>query len=222
MKILAVIPARGGSKGFPGKNVAPLKGSPLISWTIRASLGSPVVTRTVVSSDDEKILEIALKEGAGIINRPAELAEDSTPTVPVVNHVLECVGLDWDWLMVLQPTSPLRTSVHISRCAELAVSSCATSVISVCHIDNRVMKSFQIMESGFLKTLIQDDTPFTPRQALPPIVLPNGAMYLTQVQAFRKFGGFFTDRTLPFFMSSSESIDIDSIDDIARVEGLML
>ena len=118
---LAIIPARGGSKGIPNKNIFELNAKPLIAWTIEAAKQSVYITRTMVSSDDDKILAVAQQYGADVIIRPTVLAQDTTPTGPVIDHVVEQLsdnGEHYDYIVLLQPTSPLRNASDIDNAIE--------------------------------------------------------------------------------------------------------
>ena len=131
-KVLAIIPARGGSKGLPRKNIADLAGKPLIAWTIEASLNSKYITKTMVSSDDKEILDISVEYGAEIIKRPENLASDDATSESVVKHAIDCLeatGEVFDIVVLLQPTSPLRNSKDIDNAIELMFSSDATSSV---------------------------------------------------------------------------------------------
>src|ERR687888_2652879 len=130
VQVLALIPARGGSKGIPRKNLATLAGRPLLAWTIDAALGSRAVTRTVVSTEDDEIAEAARSLGAEVLTRPPELADDDTPMQPVIAHALGELGAP-DVLVLLQPTSPLRRAEHVDEAVELLVATGADSLLSV-------------------------------------------------------------------------------------------
>jgi len=216
-RILSIIPARGGSKGLPRKNIVDLAGKPLIAWTIEASLKSKYITKTVVSSDDEEILDIAQEFGAEIIKRPSDLALDQSPSESVVRHALSELQSreeEFDLLTLLQPTSPLRTSKHIDHGFEIILNSNCSSVISVCELNNKILKAFQENKYGFLEGAISNKHPFLRRQDLPRVYLPNGAIYIIKINMFNKNGNFYTDKIAKFVMSDIDSLDIDTMDDI--------
>jgi N-acylneuraminate cytidylyltransferase len=135
-RLLAIIPARGGSKRLPGKNKRPLAGKPLVEWTIAAALGSRRVARALVSTDDPEMADLARNAGAEVpFLRPPDLATDTADSVGVARHALEFLagrGEFYDAIALLQPTSPLRTSAHIDAAVELMKQRQATAVISVC------------------------------------------------------------------------------------------
>lgn len=217
MKVLSIIPARGGSKGLPQKNIIDFMGKPLIAWTIEASRCSKYITRTIVSSDDDKILKTASDYGADIIKRPEKLALDTTPTEPVIQHILDNTAdiEKYDYFILLQPTSPLRDTSDIDTSFELLLQKKATGLISTKKINNNILKAFKI-HNGYLKGIANNYYPFTRRQDLPNVYLPNGAIYIVNIQEFLQTSTLLTDKTISFVMSEDKSIDIDSLDDIER------
>tara|TARA_R110001632_G_scaffold97231_1_gene203711 strand:+ start:739 stop:1443 length:705 start_codon:yes stop_codon:yes gene_type:complete len=220
MKILAIIPARGGSKGIPKKNLIDLAGKPLIAWTIEAALESSLINTIVVTSDSKEILDFSnTYKNIKTIERPINLAEDSSPTEPVISHVLdELNSNEYDYLILLQPTSPLRTSENINEAISLISNNEATSLISVTQPNHHPLKSFVKDENGYLKGLVNNNFPFMPRQELPEVFQPNGAIYIVAVKEFLKNNKLFTDKTIEYMMSSEKSIDIDSLEDINKIE----
>ena len=163
-EIMAIIPARGGSKSIPRKNIVPLGGKPLIAWSIEAALGSKFITRTVVSSDDEEILKVAETHGAEVLRRPAELATDKATSEPVILHVLDHFlkheKYEPDLVIYLQPTSPLRTTDDIDGAIRVFHQKEADALISVYEIDKSFLKSFLVDESGMLKGVSNNLFPF--------------------------------------------------------------
>lgn len=220
LKVLAIIPARGGSKGLPKKNIYLLNNKPLIAYTIDASIGSKYIDKTIVSSDSDEILSIAETLNVDILKRPADLASDTTPTEPVIKHVLENFP-GYDLLILLQPTSPLRTASHIDAALELLVSKQATSLISVFEPGHSPYKSFKENNRGYLEGLIDNKTPFMRRQDLPKVYIPNGAIYIAYANIFLKSGSLFSEKAVPFVMDAIISIDIDNEEDVKRVSDLI-
>ncbi|GFD73516.1 hypothetical protein KUL113_29360 [Tenacibaculum sp. KUL113] len=218
MKIISIIPARGGSKGLPGKNIIDLAGKPLIAWTIEASLKSKYITKTIVSSEDDNILDIAKKNGSEILKRPKELALDTTPSEPVIEHVLNSIEdiNKYDYLLLLQPTSPLRNAADIDSAIEKLKEKAATALISTKTIDNKILKAFKNNKKGYLEGVSNNDYPFMRRQDLPIVYMPNGAIYIVKVEDFLKSKQLFTDKTISFEMSVEKSLDIDTMDDLDR------
>jgi CMP-N,N'-diacetyllegionaminic acid synthase len=216
-KILAVIPARGGSKGLPRKNIVDLAGKPLIAWTIEASLNSKYINKTIVSSDDKEILDISSDYGAEIIKRPLSLASDTTNSESVVKHAidhLEKQGEVFDIVILLQPTSPLRDYRDINNAFEKMIASNASAIISVTEIDRKILKAFKKNSSGFLSAVSNKNYSFMRRQDLPQVFMPNGAIYIVSKNIFMESNSFFTDKTSYFSMPLEKSIDIDSKDDL--------
>ncbi len=218
---LAVVPARCGSKGLPGKNIMPLHGKPLIAWSIEAALNSKYITDTVVSSDCDEILSVAREYGAYALKRPKELALDSSPSEPLITHAIESLekeGRSYDFVVLLQPTSPLRDSKDIDNAIESMLNKGGNASISVYEPSHSPFKAFVAKENGFLKGIVDDDKPFMRRQDLPSVYLTNGAIYIINTEIFLKTQRLFTDRTVPYIMPIEKSVDIDSIDDFKVAE----
>lgn len=214
-KIVAIIPARGGSKGLPRKNVLPLNGKPLIYYSIRAALDCPLIDKCVVSTDDSEIKHISLNFGAEVVHRPPELATDEAPIELVIEHVLNelrSVGYFPDYFVLLQPTSPLRNAFHVQVCLEEFLKSSATSAISVTETHAHPFKSFYI-QNGTLIPFYDVESLSKPRQVLPKIYTQNGAIYVTSCKAFLDKKTLFVPPVKPFIMSPEDSVDIDTIFD---------
>jgi CMP-N-acetylneuraminic acid synthetase len=224
-EILSVIPAKGNSKGLPNKNTYPFSDRPLLCWTIDASLQSQCVTRTIVSSDSDRILEVAAASGADTLKRPAELATDTATSesvlIHVLDHLLAAEGYRPDVLLLLQPTSPLRTSGDIDQIVNLYNQSRASAVISGYEPDHNPLKDFLVAPDGTLRAVLNDNHPFMPRQQLPRAFRPNGAIYLIKADLFLSTHRLLTDNTVPFYMDRRRSIDIDTLDDLLAAEAYM-
>lgn len=218
MKVIAIIPARGGSKGIPRKNLVNFSGKPLLQWSIEAALKSKYITNVVVSSDDDEILHEAQRnKEVLVIKRPLELAQDNSKTEPVLSHVLESLKeIKFDYLILLQPTSPLRTAKDIDFAFEKLLNSEATSLISVCELPHHPYKSFHVDEKGYLQGIINNEFPFYPRQELPKTFRANGAIYIIKVNEFIKKKTLLTDKTLHFEMTIENSLDIDTKNDLRQ------
>lgn len=216
--VTAVIPARAGSKGLPGKNLYPLLGSPLLQYTLEAAAESKVFDRMVVSSDSPEILDYARQIGAWDLDRPAELASDTASSDAVVKHLIDALHLAPDEILVLlQPTSPLRTEAHI-REALAQFQAQMIPLISCHHVDNDCLKHY-VYRNGRLTRLFPGSN--HRRQDLPEVLAPNGALYIFSVAQFRSAGGIPREGVQPYLMSSWESIDIDTLEDIVEIETLM-
>ncbi|MCT7593292.1 acylneuraminate cytidylyltransferase family protein [Aliarcobacter butzleri] len=220
---MSIIPARGGSKGLPGKNIIDLAGKPLIAWTIEASLKSKYITKTIVSSDNNNILEISKKFGLETIKRPDELALDTTPTEPVIEHVLKSLENieQYDYLILLQPTSPLRDEKDIDSAIKLLIQKKVSALISTKEIDNKILKAFKNNENGYLEGIANNKYPFMRRQDLPKTFMPNGAIYIVSVKDFLKTKRLFTDKTISFEMSEEKSFDIDTKEDLNKCNDIL-
>jgi CMP-N,N'-diacetyllegionaminic acid synthase len=220
-RILSIIPARGGSKGLLGKNIIDLAGMPLIGWSINASLNSKYINKTIVSSDDEKILDISIKCGAEIIRRPDYLSSDDATSEGVVRHAIDYLsskGEVFDSVILLQPTSPLRSSIDIDEAFDAMFDSNATAVISVFEGDNKMLKAFVNRSDGFLEGICNNKYPFMRRQDLPKVYVPNGAIYINKIASFLKDNSFFSTSVVSYIMLENKSIDIDTHDDLIVAE----
>ncbi|MBI59955.1 acylneuraminate cytidylyltransferase [bacterium] len=217
-KVLAIIPARGDSKGFPKKNIALLNGLPLIAWTIQASLKSKYICKTLVTSDSEEILDISNHYGAEVLKRPDEYATDSSSSEDVVRHTLSSLKQEFDYIILLQPTSPLRNAEDIDAAFELFFGSKATSLISVCEVDNKLYKAFKEDANGYLSGISNNQYPFMRRQDLPKAFMSNGAIYIVEVDSFLKNNSFYSNKTVSYQMPEERSVDIDSKEDLDRIE----
>jgi len=212
MRVLGVVPARGGSKAIPGKNIVDLGGRPLIAWTASAAGGSSL-TRTVLSTDDGAIAEVGRSVGLDVpFTRPAELATDSASSIDVALHALDAViaaGEAYDAVMLLQPTTPFRTSADIDAAIALLDSSGADSVISVVDVGGHHPARMKRMDGDRLI-----DPPYAeavenqPRQELEPLFIRNGAIYLTRVDVLRT-RSFRGRDARALVMPSERSINID-------------
>lgn len=224
LTVLGLIPARGGSRGFPGKNIAPLGGLPVIAHSIRAAAAARRLTRTIVSTDDPVIAETCRRHGADVpFLRPAELARDDTPTLPVLLHALAALKEPYDAVMILQPTSPLRLPADIDAAVQLLERDpAADSVISVVAVDDNHPARMKRIEDGVLV-----DPPFAEafegqrRQDLPPLYLRNGAIYLTRTPVLTGRHSIKGDRCLAYVMPRERSINIDQPLDIVFAEALI-
>lgn len=219
-RILGLIPARGGSRGIPRKNIKPLHGKPLLAWTIEAALRSTFLDAVVVSTDDEEIGRVAADWGAEVpFLRPRELAQDETPGIDPVLHALEQLP-DFDTVVLLQPTSPLRTTDDIDQCIELARSSGAPSVVSVTEAAKHPYWMYRLGPDLRLKALIAAP-PVTRRQDLPPVYSMNGAVYFARADWLRRHRTFVTDETVAYIMPPERSVDLDSMLDWQMAELLL-
>lgn len=209
-KVLAIITARGGSKGLPGKNILLLAGKPLIVWTVEAALQSRFIDRVVLSSDDQDIINVALDAGCDVpFVRAQELATDSATTVDVVLDGLERLP-GYDWLVVLQPTSPLRLGLDIDECLLQTSDAGFKCGVSVCEAEKSPYWMFGRSREGHLETLMEMPNLITRRQDLPPVYELNGAVYVADCRWFADNQKFITPETYSYVMPKDRSIDIDN------------
>jgi len=207
----AVIPARGGSKRLSRKNIRDLAGKPLISWTIEAAKNSKYIDHIVVSTDDREIADVSMKCKAKVLMRPNELATDTTNSTDVVMHAIEKQNINYDYVILLQPTSPLRTSEHIDEAIELLISKNASVIISVCETDHSPLWSNTLPEDGSMNNFIKEEYKDKRSQDLPIHYRLNGAIYIAETKLFKRDRKFKMGvNTLPYVMERSKSIDIDS------------
>lgn len=227
MKILAIIPARGGSKGVSRKNIRQLAGKPLIAWTIDAALAARALDRIVVSTEDEEIARISLELGAEVpFLRPAELAADTSSTLDVLCHVVAELerreGYRPDAVMTLQPTSPLRTATHIDGAAALfAADPRAESLVTFVEVPH-IFHPRSVMKRGAEDYMVPylDDPQPTRRQDKEPVFARNGAaIYITRTACLDRF--VFGGRLLAYMMDEAHSLDIDTEADLARAEAIL-
>ena len=211
--VLALITARGGSKGLPGKNILPVNGRPLLAWTVDAARRSEYVDRVVLSSDDESIAAAALACGCEVpFRRPGELASDTAATIDVALHALgELPG--HDWLVLLQPTSPLRTAADIDAALERCIATEARSCVSVTAVDQSPYWMYRIGDNDRLYPIIEAPPGATRRQDLPAVYALNGAVYVADVDELKRTRSFVNADTVAHVMPAERSIDIDTAAD---------
>lgn len=221
--MIAIIPARGGSKGLPGKNIKPLNGKPLIAYTIECALKSEKISHVVVSTDSNEIAEIALKYGAEVpFLRPDYLATDEAKAIDnyiyTIHRLSELYNEDIDSFIVLQPTSPLRLHEDIDRAIAMFEEKEADSVISYTQESHPVFWHKFINEDGRLKNIFNDT--IENRQELRKSYYPNGAIYIFK-KSIIESGVYYTENTFAYIMPRNRSIDIDYIEDFQYAEFLL-
>ncbi len=222
-RILANISARGGSKGVPGKNIRDLGGLPLMAWTIREARCSAYVDRLVVSSDDAGILAVARSHGAETpFLRPVELARDDTPGVDPVLHALEALRPEaYDYVVLLQPTSPLRTVADIDGCIQRCLEGGWPCCVSVTEAEKSPYFMFELDEGARLSPVIAQERYHTRRQDLPRVFAPNGAVYVASCEWLAQTRSFLTPETRGFEMPRERSWDVDTLLDFEICELLL-
>lgn len=222
--ILCVIPARGGSKGLPGKNKKHLNGKPLIFWTIDAAKKSKYLKKIVVSSDDKDILNIANQYGVTCVKRSAEFATDTALTVDVIKEVITKVEKTYSYILLLQCTSPLRTTVQIDEAIELLKDNVkkADAVISVKENEHPIQWLRKISEEGYLQNVFWGSVQDKQRQSYDATYLPNGAIYFIKTEVLEECNSFQPERTLPYIMDRRTSVDIDTAEDFRLAESILI
>ncbi len=212
-RILGLIPARGGSKRLPRKNVLPLAGKPLIAWTIEAALGSASLNNVVVSTDDAEIREVARNHGAEVLERPAALASDTATSLEVLLHTLRTLasqGEHYDLVVLLQPTSPLRSSADIDRAIDLLRERQADAVISVCETDHPPKWSNTLPDDRSMAGFYRPGVRETRSQDLPRSYRLNGAIYIYNCERLLRSKSLdMDDNCYAYVMPRERSIDID-------------
>ncbi|CAB4967323.1 MAG: acylneuraminate cytidylyltransferase family protein [Actinobacteria bacterium] len=220
--VLAIVPARGGSRAIPRKNLAELAGMPLIQWTFNAALASAYIDGLVISTDDREVKSLGLQQGIDVLDRPQDLAGDMTTAAEVIAHAItatEHTGI----LVYLQPTSPLRTTDDIDQSLDLLVSGDAQGVVSVTEVAENPEWMYRLSTTdSVLEPIVPNHAAFR-RQDLPRTVRLNGAVYCAPTELLMPDGNFFRLRLAGFEMPASRSIDIDEPADLElarqRVEG---
>lgn len=218
---LAIIPARGGSRRLPRKNVLDLAGKPLIAWSIEAGLDSKYIDKVIVSSDDEEILNISKQFGAETIIRPDELANDTATTFDALKHTIENIKAH-DYVVLLQPTSPLRNAQHIDEAIELLITKNADAIVSVCEMDHSPLWSNTLPKDANMKGFLRDEVLNKRSQDLEKYYRINGAIYICKTQKLLEEKGFFLkDNIFAYKMDKKNSVDIDEEIDFKIAKVLM-
>lgn len=216
--VLAIIPARGGSKGVPRKNIREVAGKPLIAWTIESARKSKYIDRLILSSDDAEIIAVAREWGCDVpFVRPAELSQDDTPGIEPVIHAIKALP-GYDYVVLLQPTSPLRTVENIDKSIEICLGKHATACVSVTEPDKSPFWMFTVDADGKMRKLLESETSIACRQDLPPVYALNGAVYVADSRTIVETHTFVTETTVPYIMSKNNSIDIDTEEDLIVAE----
>lgn len=226
-RVLGLIPARGGSKGVPRKNIRPLHGKPLLAYTAAAALAARSLSRVLLSTEDEEIAAAGRALGLDVpFLRPAELAQDTTAMLPVMQHALQFAEAQdgrYDAICLLQPTNPLRRAEDIDGCVEKLLQSDATSVVTMLPVPaeyNPHWVYFQDAE-GVFRLSTGEATPITRRQALPPAYHREGSVYVTRRDTLLLDGSLFGPKLLGYPMEPERSVNIDTLEDWHRAEALL-
>lgn len=222
-KVLGLVPARGGSKGVPGKNTRLLAGRPLLEYTCRAAFDSGVIERVILSTDSEAIAECGRGLGLEVpFMRPSALAQDDTPMLAVIEHALNELrreGWEPEMVVLLQPTSPLRSASHVRSAVELLRSSGADSVVTVTALPLHLSPDYVMrIEGGRLRPFLPDGLGVSRRQDARPAYSRDGTVYAFRAATVRSFGTIYGDDCRPLVIDAAESLSIDTAADWAAAE----
>ena len=212
-RVLAVIPARGGSKGLIGKNIRQAKGRPLLAWTVDAATASQYIDKVVVSSDDTAIMAVARDLGCDVpFRRPDDLATDTASSIDVVLHAIDAVP-GYETIVLLQPTSPLRTASDIDAACALHAGHSFAPCVSVSQAAQSPYLMFDVADDLSMRPLLVLPSADSRRQNLPTVYALNGAIYISDVGSLRISRTFITSQTVAYVMPADRSIDIDTASD---------
>jgi CMP-N-acetylneuraminic acid synthetase len=214
-RVLGIVPARGGSKGLPGKNIRLLAGRPLLDYTAEAARASQVIDRLILSTDSAEIADVGRRAGLEVpFLRPSTLAADDTPMVPVLEHAVAALaGEDWipDIIVVLQPTSPLRRPEHIRAAVTMLRETAADSVVTVVEVPRHFSPDYVMrIEEGRLKPFLPEGARLTRRQDARPAFARDGTVYACWRSTLERFGGIYGDDCRPLLVGLDESVSIDT------------
>jgi len=226
MRTLGIIPARGGSKGVPRKNIKLLGGKPLLQYTAEAALAARRLTRVILTTEDEEIAAVGRRCGLDVpFLRPAELSQDDTPTLPVIQHAvrsLEAQGDAYDFICVLQPTNPLRKPEDIDGCLRLLEESNLDAVVSVLRVPHQFNPHWVYFQTkdGRLALSTGESVPISRRQDLPPAFHREGSVYATCRDVLMKHGSLYGQRLGGYELDGVDNVNIDGLEDWQRAESL--
>jgi CMP-N,N'-diacetyllegionaminic acid synthase len=225
-KILGLITARGGSKGLPGKNIRDLCGKPLIAWTIDTAMAVVSLDDVVVSTDSEEIAAVACKHGVEVpFLRPPELATDTATSIDVVIHALDFLsaqGRNYEIVVLLEPTSPLRDVLDINAALARLMASDASAIVGVCRAET-VHPSFmyRIDADGRMKPFLELQPNGMRRQEIEPLFFLEGTIYASKINVLRERRSFYHADTIAYEVPKWKSIEIDDIEDFLIVEAIV-
>jgi len=218
---LAIIPARGGSKRLPGKNVRPLAGKPMIVWSIQAALKCKYIDTLLVTSDDQEILDIAHDYGAECLQRPSHLSTDEAGTTDVVIHAVASLSREYDYVVLMQPTSPLRTATHVKEAIEELMKKPSDSIISVTKTEHSPLWSNVLPADGSMKEFLPEDIVGKRSQDLDTYYRLNGALYIIETKRFLATKSLFSEKSYAYVMTEEMSVDIDTVYDFIYAEAII-
>jgi len=226
-KIIAIIPARGGSKGLPEKSIKPLCGKPLIGWSIEQAKDCKYIDEIFVTTDSEKIANTAKEFGVDVpFLRPSELAKDTSSSMDVVEHVLshfENRNIFFDYIVLLEPTSPLRKKKDLDNAIQMAIENeTADGIISLgeVHMEHPMIVK-KITEKGKIKPYIDNIKKISQRQQADKAYFPYGVIYMIRTDIFKKERAFYTDNVLPYYIERWQNYEVDDIYDFMAIEAIL-
>jgi len=222
-RVLAIVPARGGSKGVPGKNVRMLAGRTLLDYAALAARNSGVIDRIVLSTDSDEIADAGRRAGLEVpFMRPAVLAQDDTPMLPVIQHAIDSLAAEgWatDLIVLLQPTSPLRRPSHVRDAVKMLQDSKADSVVTVTEVPRHLSPDYVMrLDDGVLRPFLDDGARVTRRQDARPAYSREGTVYAFWRATVERFGNIYGERCQPLMVDAADSLSIDSPADWAEAE----
>jgi CMP-N,N'-diacetyllegionaminic acid synthase len=220
--VLALVPARGGSKGVPRKNIRLIGGKPMIAWTIEAARNSRYIDRLVLSSDDQAIIDIAVACGCEApFVRPAALASDQADSISVIRHAIDALPEQFEYLVLLQPTSPMRRTEDIDGAIEHCVKRGAPACVSVCEPEKSPLWMLRLDADGIVHPLFPSQPIPYRRQDAPSVFALNGAVYVARTDHLKLGGTFLAPGAIGYQMPKERSFDVDTELDIAIVDFLL-
>ncbi|STX41616.1 N-acylneuraminate cytidylyltransferase [Legionella donaldsonii] len=226
-KVLAIIPARGGSKGLPGKNIRPLNGIPLVAWPIKTALSSRYVDRVIVTTDAPEIAKVALAYGAEVpFMRPAEFARDTSPSSEAVIHAIKfCAETDgpYDYFVLLEPTSPLTEAADVDEALETLVAGEGLSIVGASKVEaSHPVYCATIGDDNFLRPYNRESfaKPIR-RQDVDDVYFFEGSLYISDTKKYLETETFYHERTLPYIVPAWKSLEVDTLLDFLKIETIL-
>ena len=220
--VVAVIPARGGSKGLPGKHLLEAGGKPVIAWSIEGAQASRHIDRLILSSEDAEIIGVARRWGCEVpFVRPADLAGDTAKIEDALIHALDALGNEYDYLVLLQATSPLRAAEDIDACLDMCARTNAPACVSVTLPEKSPYWMYRVGDDGRMQRLLEEGAEFHRRQDLPPVYGVNGAVYVAEVPWFRENRTFLHPETRAHVMPSERAVDLDEPRDFVLLKAML-
>ena len=220
MRVLGVIPARGGSKGIPKKNIVDICGKPLIAYSIDAASKSQALTTCIVSTDSDEIADVATRYGAlAQFRRPAEISNDTASSFDVIMHALEYMEAEsnsvYDAVMLLQPTTPMRTAATIDAAIRQLSNSDCDSVVSVVDVGaNHPYRMYKLDDKNTLVDLLANDDPMMPRQRLPKVYIRSGDIYVTRRECLMQKRSLIGGTSKAIVIKPEDTVNIDTVEDL--------